>query len=310
MDRRNFTKKAALAGAGILMLSNMPVVNANTKKLVPLNDAKKFFKEKGACSQTYCFLMNREFGHFNEFAEKAATPLAGGLLQMGHQCGMVWGASLATGAECYRRYGLSGKAFAINIEASEKIVASFEQMAGTTSCRKITNCDFSSFFQTFLYGSKIMLGGMENNICFIYAEKWLPNIIATTRGYLDRTEKPNDATYNCASEVVRKMGGTNEEISMVSGFSGGLGLSGNACGALAAGIWKKNLDWCRQNPAKTPSFFNNKAAKKLMVTFQQANKTEMFCQNICGRKFKTPAEHSLYVKNGGCSKLIDLLASA
>ena len=45
---------------------------------------------------------------------------------------------------------------------------------------------------------------------------------------------------SCASEVVKKMGGSNEEIVIAAGFAGGFGLSGNACGALGAAIWMKN----------------------------------------------------------------------
>ena len=31
--------------------------------------------------------------------EKASMPLAGGIANMGYQCGMLWGAALAAGAE-------------------------------------------------------------------------------------------------------------------------------------------------------------------------------------------------------------------
>ena len=46
---------------------------------------------------------------------------------------------------------------------------------------------------------------------------------------------------SCASEVVKKMGTSNEEIVMVAGFAGGLGLSGSACGVLSAVISIKTL---------------------------------------------------------------------
>ena len=63
------------------------------------NDAKRVFLKKGTCSQTFCFLLNREFGHLKENEERAADPLAGGIMQRGQQCGMLWGATLAVGAE-------------------------------------------------------------------------------------------------------------------------------------------------------------------------------------------------------------------
>ena len=47
---------------------------------------------------------------------------------------------------------------------------------------------------------------------------------------------------SCASEVAAKMGASDEEMVMVAGFAGGLGLSGNACGALAV-IRQGHFHW-------------------------------------------------------------------
>ncbi|MCK7536420.1 MAG: C-GCAxxG-C-C family protein [Marinilabiliales bacterium] len=49
------------------------------------------------------------------------------------------------------------------------------------------------------------------------------------------------------------MGGTEEESIMVAGFAGGIGLSGNTCGALTAAIWYKMLEWGKNNPTEKPS---------------------------------------------------------
>ena len=68
-----------------------------------LNDARRVFLKKGTCSQTLFFLLDREFANPKENEERAADPLAGGIMQRGHQCGMLWGASLAVGAESFPR---------------------------------------------------------------------------------------------------------------------------------------------------------------------------------------------------------------
>ncbi len=47
------------------------------------------------------------------------------------------------------------------------------------------------------------------------------------------------------------MGADDEQMAMVAGFAGGLGLSGNACGALAASIWMKNIESCKQKKKYT-----------------------------------------------------------
>ncbi|MFP4042312.1 MAG: hypothetical protein ACLFPH_05125 [Bacteroidales bacterium] len=43
--------------------------------------------------------------------------------------------------------------------------------------------------------------------------------------------------------IKKKIELTEEESLMVAGFAGGIGLSGNAYGALAATIWYKMLEW-------------------------------------------------------------------
>ena len=122
----------------------------------------------------------------------------------------------------------------------------------------------------------------------------------------DQSNIPEN-NINCASDVVRRLGGTEEEKAMVAGFAGGMALSGNGCGALGATIWKKSLEWVKQNPGK--SAFNNKASKSLLKPFLKETKGELVCSQICGRTFGTLQDHSEFLKNGGCSKLIETLAN-
>lgn len=42
----------------------------------------------GTCSRTFFYIINREFGFPHENEERAADPLAGGIVQQGYQCGM------------------------------------------------------------------------------------------------------------------------------------------------------------------------------------------------------------------------------
>jgi hypothetical protein len=97
---------------------------------------------------------------------------------------------------------------------------------------------------------------------------------------------------------------------MVAGFAGGIGLSGNACGALGAAIWINTLAWCKNHPGKSPPYFNNPDVKKTLMAFSYATDSEMLCQKICGRNFKTLNDHTEFVKKGGCDKLIDVLAQS
>ncbi len=274
-------------------------------------DTKKTFRECGTCSRTFVHILNREFGHTKEAEERALDPLAGGLMNTGHQCGMLWGAALAAGAEAFRRYDNPNQAITVAVKATQHIMKSFINRTNTPNCREITGCDLSSFFGLLKFMVKSTIKGLENNTCFNLAEQWAPEAIQSAKeGLSDKEIDFNQHSANCAAEVVKKMGGSDEEMAMVAGFAGGLGLSGNACGALSAALWMNTLDWCRKNPGKTPPYFNNPNTKKILKAFYEATDSEILCRKISGQSFEKIEDHTAFIKNGGCEKLIDALAKA
>ena len=279
----------------------------NSAKIVN-NDSKTVFREKGTCSHTFAYLLNREFGNNKAPEERATDPMAGGLMQKGHQCGMLWGASLAVGAEAYKRSQNKDEAIRLAITATQKLLESFSKRTNTINCRDITHTNMDSFFGLTKYMIKTMLQGMNNSTCFNLAENWFPEAIQSAKEGLSL--EPTDTrqkSISCATEVAKKMGATDEEQIMVAGFAGGLGLSGNACGALSAAIWMNSLEWVKQNPHK--SAFKNKNAKATLKVFNSETNSEMLCDKICQQKFKTIEQHTEFIKNGGCSKLIETLSS-
>lgn len=50
------------------------------------------------------------------------------------------------------------------------------------------------------------------------------------------------------------------------------------------------------------------AVQGIYEYFYEATDYEMECNKICGRHFKTIDEHTEFIKNGGCDKLIEVLA--
>ncbi|HEX2955572.1 MAG TPA: C-GCAxxG-C-C family (seleno)protein [Chitinispirillaceae bacterium] len=274
------------------------------------NDIKKIFMKKGACSHTGYFVLNREFGYNKPNEERASDLLAGGLANRGYQCGMLWGCSLAIGAECFRKcndLSISGGA-AVTI--MEKIIASFVEKTGTPDCRLMTKCDFSKPWGLIKYMILYLPKGLTNSICFNVAEQWLP--VAAEMAEKEISERETSRKNNvisCASQVVKMAGGSDEECATVAGFAGGLGLSGNACGALAAVIWFRLLLWCRDNPGKTLSYFNNKIVNKHLKYFLNVTHKEMVCSKICGKKFTTVEEHSDFIKQGGCARIIEAISN-
>ena len=267
-------------------------------------DAKRVFLKKGTCSQTLCYLLNREFGYPKETEERATNPLAGGIMQRGHQCGMLWGVSLAAGAESFRRHDDRDQAIGLAITATQHLVESFSKRTKTVNCREITGCDWKSILSIVKY---FLTGKLFT--CFNLAAKWAPEAIQSASEGLSRqhTDIPQMAT-SCASEVAKKMGASDEEMVWVAGFAGGLGLSGNGCGALAAAIWMNTLAWCKKHPGKNPPYFNNPKTKNTLKAFDDATDSEILCQKIARRCFKTIGDHTEFIKNGGCDKLIQVLA--
>jgi len=275
----------------------------------PTQDVKEVFAQCGTCSQTFANLLNREFGHPDLDAEYALDPLAGGIANQGHQCGMLWGTVLAIGAEAYRRFPVQDKALAIAVTAAQEIIESFAKRSKTVNCREIIGYDLSSIFGLVGFMFKAMRKGMKNSQCFNLAEDWAPEAInAGMDGLNSENIKLSGKPVSCASEVVKKLGGSDQEAIMVSGFAGGLGLSGKACGALAAAIWYQTLKWCREHPGKRPAMFNNPVAKKFLKVFRKETDSCMECEQIAGCRFKDVNEHSEYLRNGGCEKLITKLA--
>jgi hypothetical protein len=260
-------------------------------------ETKKLFKELGTCSRTFCHLINREFGSIQEDDERATDPLAGGIIQRGHQCGMLWGAVLAVGAEAYRRKGTAGAALAV--KGTRSVMDSFKKRTGTPDCREITETNFKNPFHFARY---ILF---RTGRCFNLAEEWGPDAVQAAREGLemDRASAPEDA-LSCATETARRMGAAEKEAMTVAGLAGGMGLSGGACGALAAAIWLKGLDWCRQEENKGKSPYFNPESKEVLKAFLKRTGGEILCRNLAGRSFSSIEDHSEFIRQGGCREII------
>lgn len=274
----------------------------NSSKKAALKDIKKVFWKKGPCSSAFFYILNREFGYPLETEERAADPLAGGIMQQGYQCGMLWGSSLAVGAESFRRCDDRGQAIGMAITATQHLMESFIKRAKSTDCSDITSCNWSNKFglvKYFLLGKPIS--------CTNLAGKWAPEAIqSATEGLShERTDLPQ-LSVSCDSETAKKMGASNEEVIMVAGFAGGLGLSGNACGALSAAIWMHTLSLRRKQTVK--STWKNPDATNTLKAFYGATDREILCHKISGQRFKSIDDHTEFIINGGCDKLINVLA--
>ena len=281
-------------------------MKTQTKKLNP----RQVFWKCGACSHAMFHLLNNESGNLKPIEEKASDMLAGGIAQKGEQCGMLWGGSLAIGTVAYRKFENKDQAIASAIHASTLLLNSFYNRNKTVNCRDISKVDWENKFQMAFYVIKTFAQGFVFNPCFNLIVKWTPEAAEVARTGLEENISYSSPCISCASKVVKEMGGSEEESVMAAGFAGGIGLSGNACGALAAAIWYKMLIWEKNNQGKSQTLFDNPDAKRVMRAFYIQTDSEMLCKNICKRKFDTIDEHSEYIRNGGCKNIIDALAKA
>lgn len=281
----------------------------STKKREP-HDGRKVFREKGTCSQTFFYLFDRQFEHLKQTEERASDSLAGGILQKGYQCGMLWGSALAIGAEAYRRFDDLNQAMRVAVKATQGVMASFSKKENTINCREITQCDFSSKWSF----AKYFLSGRFLH-CFKLAQEWAPDAIeAALQGleegdkWIEAEERSFNNSMNCASLVAKKLGANEEEMVMVAGFAGGLGMSGGGCGALSAAIWMRSLAWCREHEEK--SSFKNPEAIRVAEAFEEVTDGRILCSELSGQKFKSYYDHADFIRQGGCNKLIRTLTAS
>ena len=79
----------------------------------------------------------------------------------GYQCGMLWGAALAAGAQAYRHYGTGPQAEVVAIMATQRIVESFRGCTNNEiNCLEITdmnwqNNQISQILKFFIKGGPI-----------------------------------------------------------------------------------------------------------------------------------------------------------
>jgi hypothetical protein len=240
-----------------------------------------------------------------EIEEQAADPLAGGMMH-GYQCGMIWGAALAAGAQAYRTFGTGPQAEARAILAAQSIVESFRAQNNNINCLEITEMDMSSPTARMIVRFLIKSG--VTGSCFGMAARYAPAAFGEINGAF--SEDPMEALpapVSCSAMVAQKMGASDMHTVMAAGFAGGIGLSGGACGALGAAIWITAMNSLEEGVDKIG--FEAPGASDVIEGFIKCTNYEFECSKIVGRKFENIDDHAGYVRAGGCSEIIEVLAT-
>jgi hypothetical protein len=250
-------------------------------------------------------VVDGSFDHPLALEEHATLPLAGGVEQMGFQCGQLWGAALAAGAQAYRLFGPGPQAEAAAVIAAQRLVASFRTSYKSINCLEVIELDWKNAKATqvlrfFLRGGPIRCFSMTAG----YARAASSEINAAFSG--SHLEAPA-APVSCAAMLAQKMGASDLHAVMAAGLAGGIGLSGGACGALGAAIWLIEMNRVKEGTGKVE--FNSPEATEAIDRFVQSTDVEFECSKIVGRKFENVSDHAGYLRDGGCSKIIEALAA-
>jgi Putative redox-active protein (C_GCAxxG_C_C) len=256
-----------------------------------------------ACSDTALYILNRAFGESMTTEERAIMPMAGGIMQHGYQCGLVWGATLAAGAEAYRRFGPGARAEVRAISAGSRLVASFRRRNDALDCYDITHLNNSSS-KLQMVSYFVVRGGTIG--CFRRAGSYAPMAFEQIDQSL--SEKNGDGLVlpvSCTALLARRTGFSEKHATMASGLAGGIGLCGGACGALGTAIWLLAMKRLRNGAKKVD--YNDPQFANVVEAFLNASDFEFECSKVSGRMFGDVAEHAAFVLDGGCSKVLDAL---
>jgi len=250
-------------------------------------------------------VVDDSFGHPLKEEEKAAMILAGGIAGQGYQCGMLWGAALAAGAQAYRVYGSDSQVESAAIIASQKAVESFRTLSkNEINCLEISELNLQGEDQVLPILKFFLKGGPIG--CFGLAARYAPLAYRAIDAALsEEISTVPSPPVSCTSMLAKKMGAAKVHSVMAAGLAGGIGFSGGACGALGTAIWIQAMS---RTDEMVGMNFSVPWNDKLITGFLESSDFKFECSEIVGRKFKSIPDHAEYLCTGGCSKIIDGLA--
>jgi len=266
-------------------------------------DGKLILLQKRSCAETLFHVFNQEFHKDLELEEHASGALSSKIINDEYRNSLLWGTALAVGSEAYHQGSRVDESIYLAIKTCKEIVDSFNNTLSTSGYSGFSNSEFSNTSSTlnyFLHGESLK--------CYKLADNWAPKALKIAKSKLsDNHIIRNTPCSSCATRVVREMGGDENDAIMVAGFAGGLGLSGHTCGAFVASVWYDALRWLRENPQE--KYYPIKLSKDKIQNFLKLTEGQYLCPELSGKTFKTIEEHSDFILEGGCNKLLSILAN-
>jgi hypothetical protein len=262
----------------------------------------------------------RGFGIYEPAYEQAMHPFSGGFMHLGHACGLLTGAVLAAGFVARSRFGDDGTRSGAALHAAIRLAKAHPELAGSVNCREITEVSLTKLSGRLRYFQQ-----GKGRMCGRLYLKWAPQAQQLIDDALLEFEGRRRAgsCANCAVQTMRRLEPSArmkaEDSVLVAGFAGGVGLLGNLCGALAAGVFAMSAeDQLGREPKHRDSRIRGSleelagasyrgAATRLRLEFIGQFGSEL-CIKIVGRRFQDAADHSTFVEQGGCQNVTKFVA--
>jgi hypothetical protein len=272
------------------------------------------------------------FGLNDDLLLKAVTGLEGGVVAGGSTCGVITAGSLALAQLWREKTGQDPEASLALMGMIGDYVRWFDGTIGTTVCRERTGVDFHTaggLVRYFLPGDRVVRCISHIGHALAYLEKAGADMIVPAG---NKQAGGLSAPRHCASAVLEgirdRTGLGDRRIEQIAAvLSGGVGLSGGVCGALAGAVMGINLlvgmDVRRNGririirdftvghinlligePRWMPEPFG--IGRRLVGQFEERAGSRQ-CRGIVGRNFTDLADFSAHISTSRtCRELIDL----
>ena len=232
-------------------------------------------------------------------------PLMGGIMNHGYQCGMVWGAALAGGAQAFRLLGAGPQAETAAIIAARRIVKSFSARYNSINCLEITDMNMQGKIQPLKLLKFFIKGGPIG--CFRMAVQYAPEAFGEIyNAFSEKLTEVPSPPVSCAAMLAQKMGASEMHAVMAAGLAGGIGLSGGGCGALGAALWLTGITGGREGVGD--KVVSSRVTATIDKFLKNATDFKFECTEIVGREFESISDHADYLRGGGCANILEVLA--
>jgi hypothetical protein len=268
-----------------------------------------------ACSEASMTTQMRGFGAEDSCYEQAIHAFSGGFMHRGDACGLLTGAALAAGCEARRRFDDDVTASSSALAAAVALAEAFPELTESADCRDMTGASFGTIGGRIRYlrtGTARQCGRTLLEWCG-QAHQLIDHALAESarRG-------PVAGRTNCAVEALRRsapsVGMPAADSVIVAGLAGGVGLLGNVCGALAAGVFALEVARYRRRKARRDSRLRGSIEEMFGIRYRgpatmlrrsiEERFGSVLCAEIVGRRFEDVVDHAEFVDGGGCQEVI------